>query len=381
MVTILFKVVEALHFGGFGEFSPTVRGPAALGKVLTIPSPTTILGLLTYLVQGIKQNASGTLREDYDILKSNLKCSELYIRGPYLIVNNELCTVIDNLVINLENTQAKNGIFKYLTNVFAKILGKEDEVESVTKELEEYQLNIIKFLGVGLKRDLKISDEDRGLLYLAEYVDYSIIGHLEKKLYETYIAIDLIGKDLSLEKLKRFDKQPVRLGGESRITQMFINENVSKFVDLCHKFLETESDYYLLFHIIPTVIDVPEDRMYIDCEYLSQQLFGSKDVVIGCIGKFGKDPIGIIGLGFNEVKKVRRPLKYAILPGSITIVKNIDKSKLSEICKKGIECNVECDGVKCNEIGFNTILPIPIKKLDEKTRKYVEQLIKILESG
>ncbi|GEM_PF-5144191 len=389
MVTLLFKPIEALHFGGFGEFNPTVRGPAALGKVLTMPLPTTILGLLAYLnkdkVQSIEKPL-GTLGADYEILEKVFKISEFYIRGPYLIIDNDVYFVIDNLVINLSNPDMENGIYRYIAYTFAKVLGKEDEVKEYTERLFENQLSIIKFLGIGLKRGLKIPDEDRGLLYLSEYIDYVITGHLEKKYHDTYIAIDINKIDLSKlkEELKDHIGKPVRLGGESRIALMLIKEDVKTFEKICKAFLDKESKNYLLIHITPVIINVrvdKKDKMYINIEELKKHLFRNYSEnleLIGIIGKFGKDPLGIVGLGFNEIKKVKRPLKIAVMSGSISIVKDVDTKILENLCEEGVGDDY-CDGIECYKIGFGTILPISLEKLPTNVKGIVDELIKILE--
>ncbi len=378
MVSIRFKVIEPLHFGGPGEFSPTARGPATYGRVLTMPQPSTVLGLLASLFKS-HAPTKGSLGENYNIISNSLDC-EFFIRGPYLISGKgKLYLPIDNLIVELSHENTPGSIYRYIIYVFAKLLDMEDDknIKEITRQLFSNKVNIVRFLGVGLKRGLKIADEDRGLLYLEEYVAYDIKEDNEQA--DIYISVDLTGS-VNLDKIP-YNEKTVKLGGEQRIAKMYIEKN-TPLIDLCKKMIE-DDEYYLLIHLTPTIIETGDD-MYITYKEISRQFFGKEDKIVCCIGKFGKDPLGVINLGFNNVRNARRPLKHVILPGSITIVEGLDKHTLLNICEKGIECG-ECDEVECNKVGYNTVLPIPISRLgtseEDIGRRLANTIINIAKSG
>ncbi|NPA71171.1 MAG: hypothetical protein GXO26_10235 [Crenarchaeota archaeon] len=372
MVSIQFKVIESLHFGGPGEFSPAARGPATHGRALTIPLPSTVLGLLANLCRE-DITSDGTLRKDYEIVRSKFG-TDIFIRGPYLISENgRIYMTVDNLIIELSREDNPCSIYRYLIYTFAKMLDEDnDKIRELTRQLFSNKVRIVKFLGVGLRRDLKIADEEKGLLYLEEYVTYDI-EETHKKV-DVYISVDIVGIE-SIEKTP-VREGPVRLGGEQRVTKMIVRED-RPLVDLCRQLIE-DDDYHLLIHITPTIIEAEKD-MYITYEELSKQLFENNGKIICCIGKFGKDPLSIINLGFNEIKKARRPLKYVITPGSITIVKGLDKHMLYNICEKGIENKKIEDEIEYNRIGYNTVLIIPLSRLRDLARELTEKIMKIAE--
>ncbi len=387
MPTLLLKPVEAMHMGGPGEFSPAARGPAALGRSLTALSPTTVVGLLAHLISGVRQSATGSLADDYsEVARALASDGDLIVRGPYLVVDGDLCFSADRAVINVSRPDSDDGVYRYAAYALDKALesvseAARDYVKRLEKRISSHGVGMVKLLGVGLERDLKTSDENRGLLYLAEFVDHTVVGGRHR---DTYIAVDLIG-NVDLSRLREALGRPVRLGGESRVALLLDASDVKDVRTIeehCRSLSRGESGYHLLIHVTPAVVRVDEDRMYVDVKELEEHLFGGlsdKVKLIGVVGPYGRDPLAMIGLGFNEVKKVRRPLRIAVASGSISIVKCDDVEVLERVCREGVG-DGECDGVECRRIGFGTVVPIARDALPREERDIVDLFVDVLEA-
>ncbi len=161
-------------------------------------------------------------------------------------------------------------------------------------------------------------------------------------------------------------------------------KSVDTLTDICCRNINEKDEYYVVIHVTPAVIEVSHgdsaEKPYLTINELSKRLFNREDMLIACIGKLGKDALTVTSLGFNEIRKIRRPLKLAIAPGSISIVHIKDKdvhNRLKDACTYGIGNGI-CDDIECRKIGFGTIVPIPFKTLPTYLNELINKLIEII---
>jgi len=346
---VSFTPIEPAHFGYAGEFSPSARGPAALGRVFYTPLPSTILGALAYISCIVcSKKSDGKFSTNYNLVKEFLG-TDFYLKGPYLVVNNkDILFILDDIMVKF----SKEYIEKYIKMKIMQIIDKK-KVAQLKKEFPKAP-PIVKFLGVGLKRGLKVSwKESPGLLYLAEYVDYpSIIG---KKVYGTTIESISVNYDVIVEETIQTIPyiEYIRLGGESRLAKFSISSRPTLF-DKAREMLKEKTEEYWIILLSPAVTDLPQKvplENLINLKSLSKLL--SEDIEVEYI--LGR--LSTIGLGFNEVKKERRPIKVAVPPGTVLLAKVDDPEK---ILKEGLGI-ATCDGIDLRKIGYGTAIIYPEK--------------------
>ena len=291
------KPLGALHLSLRQVSSPSLRTSYERETILA-PLPSTILGALGTAL-GIK--LSGQNAEDYGLaeLYESLRDTfggDFTIWGPliklyetdeyYIPVNEGLCSL----------THAE----KYIKNMQLKYQGLKIE-EDELKHLQAWSTDKI---GIRINPATKTVDE--GYLYLTRLTSASKENFVEY-LYEL--------EGVRIESRKAI----VRLGGESRLAVFELKEGNIPLS-------QEKKKYHIL--LSPCILSRSEEKP-INVNNLTAKE-GTKVERI-----YGRPEL--LGIGFSEVLKRRRPLMPQLRPGSVILFNTSERSKswIGELTKYG----------------------------------------------
>jgi CRISPR-associated protein Cmr3 len=166
----------------------------------------------------------------------------------------------------------------------------------------------------------KIADEEKGLIYTTTLIDYLF----DPKFTDVTIELDIISKKIEV------GRYLVRLGGEGKGSLL----EISKADDYICKIPEIAN---LLYVLSPILYETGSDFV----EQLKSEISDAGDMEI--CGK-----IGLLGAGYSNVRRKRKPIYQALLPGSVILLeKNIEGRKIYE------------EGVGIGkELGFGSVIPV-----------------------
>jgi CRISPR-associated protein Cmr3 len=315
MYRAVFRVLEPYLFRGPGEFDPSTRGVYSSAFSFLVPSPSTVAGALATTF-GYVETGSMEWDEAYSAVLG-AKIRGPYLRRGLLYVENR----INEKFIRLDDVQ------KYCYLVKEQVYGGRKD----TKKMEEilrsgFSPRKLMITGIGLmtRTDMrKIADEERGLIYTASFIDY----FSDTKISNITIEFDIISGKI------RTGSYAVRLGGEGRASLLEISESEGY---ICR--IPERAD--LLYVLSPVLYETGAEFI----EQLKAELGKMGDV--GSVKVFGK--VDLLGAGYSEVKRRRKPIYQALLPGSVIILeKGVDGSRIYE---EGIGAG--------KELGFGSVIPV-----------------------
>jgi len=306
MYRAVFRSLEPYLFRGSGEFDPSARGAYSWASSLLAPSPSTTAGALATVREHVD---TGSM--DWDEAYSRIL--GVKVRGPYLRKGSTLYVEdrVDGKFIRLEDVKE----YCYLKRE-ASDRSEEKLREILRRGFSPRELAIT---GIGLKARremLKVADEDRGLIYTAIFVDY-----LSDMNVDTAIELDIIAEEMEV------GRHVVRLGGEGRVSLLEISKVDSYICDIPER-------AYSLYVLSPILYETGEDFV----EMLREEI-GEAEV-------FGK--VDLLGAGYSEIRRRRKPIYQALLPGSVISLKEGVGGR--EIYEKGIGIG--------RELGFGSVIPI-----------------------
>jgi CRISPR-associated protein Cmr3 len=319
MYRALFRVLEPYLFRGPGEFDPSTRGVYSSAYSLLVPSPSTIAGAIATTFEYM-DTSSAEWDYAYSIVLKGAK-----LRGPYLRRGSTY--YVENRV---------NGVFLRLDDVssYSDMKRRQlcGEMIEEQKEREIMKRGFIPkkltFTGIGLKTRTdemrKIADEERGLIYTANFIDYLSGKDVKDANIETTIEFDVISEKMET------GKYIVRLGGEGRTSFLEILK-VDSYI--CRIPERTNLLYVLSPILYETGIEFVKK--------LKEELWEAGDIKI-----YGK--IEILGTGYSEVREKRKPIYQALLPGSvISLERSVEGRRIYE------------EGVGVGkELGFGSVIPV-----------------------
>ncbi|MGC9020969.1 MAG: hypothetical protein ACP5KE_07165 [Candidatus Methanodesulfokora sp.] len=311
-----FRVLEQYLFRGPGEFDPSTRGVYSAASSTLLPSPATVAGSLAVTHPYVDTESLNWVDAYLHVLGRDVRIRGPYLRRESLLVENR----VHKTFLRLEDIKNYCLIVR---DLFEK--GKGEEAERKIKELvEKVKFKKVQFVGIGLRtrKDLgKVTDEEAGLIYLAEFIDY-----ISDFNFAT-IEFDLISSNVAT------GRYVVKFGGEGRISLLEVEkaEGYAYQVPEKAKFLYVASS--VLFKTGKDFVEQLKEEM---------RKMGVKDIKV-----YGR--IGLLGAGYSEVKRRRKPIYQALLPGSVIILGE-EVGNAMKIYEEGI-------GVG-REIGFGTVLPI-----------------------
>jgi len=317
MYRAVFKVIEPYFFRGPGEFDPSARGVYSSAYSLLAPNPSTTAGALA-TVFGYVDTSMMDWDEAYSAVLKGAR-----IRGPYLRRGSlyHVENRVDEIFLRLDDVQN----YSYLRR------GQLDEKEKLEEKVREimylgFTPGRLTMVGIGLMTRVdmrKIADEERGLIYTVDFIDY--LSGIDAKIGPTDIAIEF---DIISENM-RSGKYVVRLGGEGRTSLLEILEAKDYICKIPEK-------TNLLYVLSPILYETGSNFI----EQLKNEIEGGEVKVCG--------KIGLLGAGYSEVRRRRKPIYQALLPGSIIVLEK-------EV--KGFKIYEEGIGIG-RQLGFGSVIPI-----------------------
>jgi len=312
-----FRVLEQYLFRGPGEFDPSTRGVYSAASSTLLPSPATVAGSLATTRSYVDTEQLGWIDAYLHVLGRDIRIRGPYLRRESLLVEDR----VHKVFLKMEDVENYCLIIKDLL--------ERDKREGAEKKLKElansgFEPKRAQFVGVGLRtrKDLrKVADEEAGLIYLAEFIDY-----ISDSNFAT-IELDLISSNVAT------GRYVVKFGGEGRISLLEVEkaESYAYQVPEKAKFLYTASP--VLFKTGKGFVEQLKEEM---------SKIGVKKIKI-----YGR--IGLLGAGYSEVKGKRKPIYQALLPGSVIILDE-KVGNTGRIYEEGIGIG--------REIGFGTVLPV-----------------------
>lgn len=333
--SILFEPNGPLMFRGPMEFMPTVRGPQALARTLPLPLPSTIAGCLATLLldKGVASLPKTPVSWEDALIQVLELSDKACLRGPYLLVDNEVYIPFETGVIKLRDLVRK---FREI-DIKEAIYG--DEIRHMLESLM-IRLEKIEYVGIGLEKATKAVK--RGLLYSAEFVDYpsTFKGH------KVSIAMDVYGAT-ALTKLPSSEQYIIRLGGEGRTVRVKINEvsYLWEAVNEIEKRIEPISKgEYIIYVVSPVLMKTPLANLA--PVIVSRPKFSIK----GIDAELLVGRVDVLGAGFDIHREVRKPMYASLLYGSLLKV-NTRKRNMIELYRQGLS-DVG------NKLGYGTFIPL-----------------------
>ncbi|NPB00992.1 MAG: hypothetical protein GXO10_06420 [Crenarchaeota archaeon] len=393
IVTLEFSPVDPIYVGSSGEFSPESRGPATLGRSLTMPLPSTVLGSFLNLAYRSQQiSTDGTLSGLYEALRCLLSTRELYVRGPYLRCRDTIAILLDNYVIDLFSTEGSIcvGFVNYVEYCIRRMLGVLDRKENPPLK----SVKVLETIGIGIRRPIKaVYPEGRGLIYTIERVDLLSISEYE---HDVSIDIDIVSmtKETLCNNIRKIvqEQSIVKFGGEGKIAKLTVEKDRKSLTEINLKQLDkatrNSAEYIILFIITPAILKIYDNNIITIEDVKRDLLLENDDVVKNSIlvGKRGKNPISLASLGYNTVKNIRRPLRLCVVPGSFIIMRNC-KSVIDNIRRYVIEGLGEgpldpaiCE-ISARYLGYGSIAVLPVSKEYSTLVSLVDRLFRIVENS
>lgn len=331
--SILFEPNGPLMFRGPMEFTPTIRGPQTLARTLPLPLPSTTAGCLATLLldKGVTSLPITAPNWEEALIQVLGLRGKACLRGPYLLVNDEVYVPFEEGVIKLRDLLEKS---KEIENV---IYGDE-----FFKKLKPIivQLKKIEYVGIGLNRVTKAVK--RGLLYSAEFVDYLSTF----KGCRVSIAVDVHG-ETALNNLPQ-EQYIMRLGGEGKTVQIKTSKTsyLWKTVSEVIRKVGFKKEY-LIYMISPALIKTPLTSLTTVVSTRKPKLSINHIDVELLAGR-----VSVLGVGYDIRSKIRKPMYASITYGSLLMIK-IEKANLTELYQHGLS---EIG----NKLGYGTFIPLLI---------------------
>lgn len=311
-------------FRGPGEFDPSTRGVYSAASSTLSPSPATTAGSIATTRPYLDTRQFSWIDSYLSVLGRETRIRGPYLRRESLFVENR----VHEVFLKVEDIRKYCLLVENLFEGDKREKAREEIMNIVKDKNRGFRPEKIQTVGIGLKTRKglgKIADEEAGLIYLANFIDYIVLW--QDRLDFASIELDLISSDAVA------GRYAVKLGGEGRISLLEIEkaDSYAYHVPESSKFLYVASP--LLLRTGKDVIGQIKEEM---------SKMGVKNVKI-----YGR--VGLLGAGYSEIRRRRKPIYQALLPGSVIILdREIGDSR--KIYEEGIGIG--------REIGFGTVLPV-----------------------
>jgi len=349
--SVTFTVVEPMLFRGPGEFGPYARGAQSTASTLNMPSPSTISGALATHILNMKLSAFQKFDiKDWWQQSLSVLGTDTRIRGPLLLIEDLVMTE-DSLTggfLRLDDVKEKCKKILSVMNYEIKSIEELDEIDLLEEQKIEpsYKSAKQERVGVGLtlrSTGVKAADEDRGLLYSAQYLDYLNKKKEANEIKEVNAKIVVDIKNNLI--IPKTSQAPVNLGGEGRIVLL----NVSEETVILRRIKEN------LWN------NKDKHKGCVACCLATPALFkGGKSVkeqiaewakswnakVLGIHGR-----TDVLGAGFSMYHKIRKPIYISLQPGSVIFIEG--DFILNELYW-------ESSFGEASPLGYGTLLPVII---------------------
>jgi CRISPR-associated protein Cmr3 len=323
-----FKILGSMFFRGPGEFDPSSRGVYSMGRSFILPTPSTIAGVFATLFGSNFSPSQDWLSEYKNALRN------VTIRGPFVrIISKGKENSGIYLDFSFKNKLISYNALKEYANKIKRVIAENNYAikEKILDELDEELKNktvspkLQERIGVGLKvrkENIKVVDEDKGLIYSAQYVDYSFGDYLMAEIYYEIIGNSNI----------KVGSYNAKLGGEGRVCRLIIEEGGIE------KLLKLDEKANVLYVASPILYDTGKDILEVIKNELSTE-----------IEVYGK--VTLLGAGYSLLNKKRKPIYQALIPGSLIFL-STEKNGW-ELYRSGLGF--------AKEIGYGTVIPLNLK--------------------
>ena len=343
-MSIRAEPLEPLSLRYSGEHGVPSRGPAAMGIYGHLPLPSTWLGALAYTACATLGKVSdGTLKCNYNLVKELLSCGDFWLRSSYLLIDGEPHVVLDGLLVKLRAEE----LAKYAAMKLAYVRGLKEEARRLRRGFRS--VRSLEFLGIGLVEGYKVPyREPPGLLYVSGLTDYHALGTRR-----VLLACDLVVESgrgaMGITGI-------VRLGGERRFARLESSREAPMLESLM-KLVENPG-YYWLVLISPAILNLRLTTLS------TLKPLGMTEIERG-LGIEGVEAVvgklAAIGLGFNEVKRIRRPLMISLPPGSLI---KATVSEVESLVERGVGTG-KWDEVDLRRLGYGTLALVPAENVEQ----------------
>nr|MDO8080275.1 type III-B CRISPR module-associated Cmr3 family protein [Candidatus Freyarchaeota archaeon] len=347
-LSLAFRIIEPMMFRGPGEFDPSARGAQSHASSLDIPSPSTIAGAIATHTLNIGASKvknfqiQDWVEQSLDVLGSNIR-----IKGPLILSKGEI--MVDDRVGG--GFLKLNEVKEKCTKIYGKLNYKVDSLDKLydimsfgKKSKPAYKSIKNERVGVGLvqrSKSIKMANEELGLLYSAQYIDYP--KKEEKTINAMEVAIEIIGDVKNTTKLTPTNNKPTKLGGEGRVALL----NVSKTAIILEEIRKT------LWN------EKTKHKGHLACYLATPALFKGNKTVDKYINEWAEKlnstlvanygETDILGAGFSIYHQKRKPIYSSLKAGSVIFLEgsfNLD------------ELYWESDLGEASRLGYGTLLPV-----------------------
>lgn len=339
---VSIKPLEPLMFRGPGEFDPSSRGVYSYATTLLLPSPSTIAGILGWVINSSSSSTCDDWVCEYKRFLGNIKIGIIALRVRN---GDKYKYYFEDLVhrVFLSHDDVRNYALQvrnfFEANSLEELKKASLEIEKIIVNARKRMKEVVELerrIGIGLKVRKggdKVADEDEGLIYTAEYIMYK---------NDAEIVVQLNGELQEREEI-------VKIGGEGRVAQLkILNEDLLKNLEDIGLISKSSR---VLYVVTPILFKTGDKKL--------ESALEKSEIDLECNGLkiekgniYGK--VDLLGVGYSTKANIRMPIYAAILPGSVIVAnKEINQSVLS--CGCG------------SEIGYGQIIPINVN-LENKVR-------------
>jgi CRISPR-associated protein Cmr3 len=351
------------------EFSPFVRGPKTVARSLILPTPSTIAGTLATLCLDAQKAKPPRASEWKEKIMEVLNLEVARLKGPYLIMERdkgeEVYTQFMGHLAKLD--EIVRAVQSLDLDLRDASIAKKKKLKELLEEkhVNFYQPIFTEKVGINVERKYKRAVE--GGLYNIQMIDYARLYSEKKEIIvgkminNVSVGVDVYGRS----KISNLEKKEniLRFGGEGKLSYLLIKEGeiiTSKVEELLAGFKKGEAYLYLITY---SLYKSSKEHMEIHeiCKggYVTPSIFGRVNKVLREISPSIKisyiiGECNIFGAGYSINMEARKPIYEALLPGTIIKIEGT-KEDLVNLYKEGIS---EIG----SEIGFGTVIPIPITR-------------------
>jgi CRISPR-associated protein Cmr3 len=351
ILTLRIKPLEPLMLRRSGEFDPSSRGVYTYAYSLSVPMPSTVIGMLISLLApytGIDMRNVSSWSNLLNLYSRVLRSLGIaMIRGPYIYhgADDDICmplrigkeltltsyTFVASLLSDAEDLIMRTlneGFEKLSTDELRKLVDLPKKVKRYAEEARALEIYESWRVGIALvtRSGSGAKTVREGYIYTAVFTSLPMDAEVRFKIVaERSDWVDHLPKVATL-------------GGEQRVVKLEVSRDRDRFDEAVGSTLQSSSP---ALAVLLSPMPLPENA--------SVRYLGLEDV---------------IGLGFSLAKQRRKPLYRSLLEGSILLLRNVltEWRDLNTYRLTGL-CNATCNEFEIlSSIGYASFIPIPVPR-------------------
>ena len=389
MSSVLLYEIEPLFPRGPGEIDPGVRGPHAHGIPMSLPYPTSILGVLATTLYNLGCVDTGKVQVASSVEGWYKDLEKLFglsigksVRGSYVFISNGDNTI---LLSSSNGWVMLDALYEYLPKLGSLWIKGEyfsEEYFDLKRKLTTVQWSDIFHERVSISLEYGKKTVREHYFTTIRFLDYrKLVDHIdslkvEKASVRVALGIDVY-VDLAHLQCSIMDRRiPVRALGRGRVGILGLSKDtilekaVRKHYDNIAKSQSIASwgkvlgDSSLALYVAsPLLLRLNKVEKVIESTVVYPgkteiENYLKEEIEKACNGRVKEmlvdGTVSVVGLGYSLRFHERKPLYNAVMPGSIIYVK-VEKceSKPRDLYIRGL-------GV-LSHLGFGTIIPVPLQ--------------------